>query len=81
MVDPILNSLKLHYKNCMVDSKENYRFDLGVKGWTDLQQLHPHYCELLNSERATLGLHTDEELQPLSLFHFHQPVEANSTDT
>ena len=32
MVDPILNSLKLHYKNCMVDSKENYRFDLGVKG-------------------------------------------------
>ncbi|RMX53294.1 hypothetical protein pdam_00015258, partial [Pocillopora damicornis] len=26
-------------KNCMVDSKENYKFDLGVKGFTDY--LHP----------------------------------------
>ena len=23
-----------HYKNCMVDSKENYKFGLGVKGLT-----------------------------------------------
>ena len=30
--DPILNSLNQHYENCMVDSKENYKFDLGVKG-------------------------------------------------
>ena len=22
----------LHYKNCIVDSKENYKLDLGVKG-------------------------------------------------
>ena len=28
----LLNSLNEHYKNCMVDSKENYKFDLGVKG-------------------------------------------------
>ena len=28
----MLNSLNQHYKNCMVDSKENYKFDLGVKG-------------------------------------------------
>ena len=27
-VDPILNS----YKSCMVKSKENYKFDLGVIG-------------------------------------------------
>ena len=32
LIDPTLNSLNLHYKNCMVDSKENYKFDLGVKG-------------------------------------------------
>ena len=31
LVDPILNSLNSYYKNCMVDSKENYKFDLGVK--------------------------------------------------
>ena len=30
LVDPILNSLNEHYKNCMVESKENYKFDLGV---------------------------------------------------
>ena len=28
----MLNSLKEHHKNCMVDSKEKYKFDLGVKG-------------------------------------------------
>ena len=32
MVDPILTSLDYHHKNCMVDKKENYKFDLGVKG-------------------------------------------------
>ena len=32
LVDPILNSLNEHYKNCMVESKENYKFDLGDKG-------------------------------------------------
>ena len=30
--DSILNSLNQHYKNYMVDRKENYKFDLGVKG-------------------------------------------------
>ena len=24
------------YKNCMVDCKENYKFDLGVRGLTDV---------------------------------------------
>ena len=28
----ILNCLNKHYKDCMVYSKENYKFDLGVKG-------------------------------------------------
>ena len=28
----MLNSLNKHSKNCMVDSKRNYTFDLGVKG-------------------------------------------------
>ena len=32
LVDPILNSLNEHYKNCMVESKESYKFDLGGKG-------------------------------------------------
>ena len=32
LVDQILNSLNEHYKNCMVESKENYKFDLGGKG-------------------------------------------------
>ena len=31
IVDPILNSLNKRYKNCMVDSKENYKFDVGIK--------------------------------------------------
>ena len=31
LVDPILNSLNSHYNKCMVDSKEKYKFDLGVK--------------------------------------------------
>ena len=28
----MLNSLNQHKKNCIIDSKENYKFDLGVKG-------------------------------------------------
>ena len=28
------NYLNQHYKNCMVDSKENDKFGLGVKGLT-----------------------------------------------
>ena len=28
----MLNSLHLHRKNCMVDNKEDDKFDLGVKG-------------------------------------------------
>ena len=32
LVDPILNPLNYQYKNCMVDSKKNYKHDLGVKG-------------------------------------------------
>ena len=28
----MLNSLNKHDKNCMVDSKDNYKFDLGLKG-------------------------------------------------
>ena len=36
MVDPILNSLNSHYKNFIVDSEENYKFDLGVTGLTPL---------------------------------------------
>ena len=34
LVDPILNSLNQYYKNCMIDSKENFKFGLGVKGLT-----------------------------------------------
>ena len=32
LVDPILNSLNYHHNNCMILSKENYKFGLGVKG-------------------------------------------------
>ena len=32
-----LNSLNLLYKNCIVDSKENYKFDVGVKGLRGLE--------------------------------------------
>ena len=35
LVDQILNSLNYHYKNCMVGSKENYKFDVGGKGLMD----------------------------------------------
>ena len=29
--NPIQSSLTQYYNNCMIDSKENYKFDLGVK--------------------------------------------------
>ena len=32
LINTILNSLNWRYKNGIVDSKENYKFDLGVKG-------------------------------------------------
>ena len=31
-IEKILNSLNEHFKNCMVGSKENYKFDQGVEG-------------------------------------------------
>ena len=31
-IEKILNSLNEHFKNCVVGSKENYKFDQGVKG-------------------------------------------------
>ena len=31
-IEKILNSLNEHFKNCMVGSKENYKFDQEVKG-------------------------------------------------
>ena len=31
LVDPISNSPDWHHENCMVDSKENYYWDLGSK--------------------------------------------------
>ena len=34
------NSLIQYYKNCIVDSLENYKFDLGVKGLTAFGQYH-----------------------------------------
>ena len=35
----MLNSLNKHYKNRMVDGKENFKFDLGVKGLTGHKEL------------------------------------------
>ena len=32
LVDPIPNSPNSHHKNCIADSKENYQWDLGMKG-------------------------------------------------
>ena len=43
----MLNSLNKRYKNCMVDGKENFKFDLGVKGlqvtknYAEKQKSHP----------------------------------------
>ena len=31
-IEKILNYLNEHFKNCMVGSKENYKFDQEVKG-------------------------------------------------
>ena len=31
----MLNSLNYHYKSCIVDSKENSKFDPGLKELTD----------------------------------------------
>ena len=31
LVDPIKNSTYLYHKNCVADSKENYKLDPGVK--------------------------------------------------
>ena len=32
LLDPIPNSPNSHHKNCTADSKENYQWDLGMKG-------------------------------------------------
>ena len=37
-MDPILNSLNYYYKNCIVDSKENYKFDLEVNRFISARQ-------------------------------------------
>ena len=29
LVDPIPNSLNYHHKNCIADSKENYKLEIG----------------------------------------------------
>ena len=34
LVDPIKNSTYLYHKNCVADSKENYKLDPGVKRLT-----------------------------------------------
>ena len=36
IIDSILNSLNQPYKNFMVDSEENYKFDLRVKGFLEV---------------------------------------------
>ena len=50
-MDPVLNSLNKHYKNCMVESKENCKFDLGVKGLVNLQQ-----GQIFSGEQIQKGL-------------------------
>ena len=53
-MDPILNSLNCYYKNCIVDSKENYKFDLEVNRFISARQafladffvLHPSLEDL-----------------------------------
>ena len=40
-MDPILNSLDYYYKNCIVDSKENYKFDLEVNRFISARQAFP----------------------------------------
>ena len=45
----------------MVDSKENYRFDLGVKG-LDAKQLHnQYYNNIWWPNAATHGARTDND--------------------
>ena len=39
------------YKNCMLDSKENYKFDVGVKGLTDV--LTAFWCPLWSVTEQT----------------------------
>ena len=52
-MDPILNSLNYYYKNCIVDSKENDKFDLEVNRFISARQaflanffLHPSLEDL-----------------------------------
>ena len=57
LVDPIPNSLNQHHKNCMADSKENYKLDLGservkylfqVDNYISYHQVQIHYLFLNN---------------------------------
>ena len=44
----------------MVDSKENYKFDLGVKG-LDAKQLHNQYYNNIWWPNAATGARTDND--------------------
>ena len=44
----------------MVDSKENYKFDLGVKG-LDAKQLHNQYYNNIWWPNAATGTRTDND--------------------
>ena len=53
--DPIPSSLNQYHKNCVIDSKENYKSDLGVKG---LKNIGPYdyimfWCLYLSLTNAT----------------------------
>ena len=37
LADLIPNNVNKYYKNCLVECKENYKFDVGVKRFN-------HYC-------------------------------------
>ena len=55
LIDPIQNYLNLHYKNCMVDSRENCKIDLGVKRLTNSPCQHPSK----SIESSMDNMHTD----------------------
>ena len=58
----MLNSLNKHYKNCMVDGKENFKFDLGVKGLKNYAEKQKSHPLLVTAEELKTALE-DKEME------------------
>ena len=64
LVDPIKNSTYLYHKNCVADSKENYKLDPGVKRLTSTMMtlFQKDYVHNYQIDHCQVNTHTFSSL-------------------